>query len=116
FLSLCTLSPPVHAALLSRAMQAHGTSGHHCARPSPASESPAAPATSHRGTATPLCCALMKGQKAVGTSPVRSDTAPVVLLDLPPNAGCLAREVYKSHASLTLHSSSPPRLYLVHAI
>src|SRR5215510_2072510 len=117
FLSLCTLSPSVHADLLSRAAQAHRNTFHHCAPPSTASESPAPPPASHRGTTTPLCCTLTEGQKAISTSSVQTDLSPLLLLTLlPSNADAFGQGACELHTFHTLHSSHSPPLYLVHTV
>lgn len=115
FLSLCTISPRVHADLLRQATQDHQTSARHCSHPSaaPPTAGPLVPDPDR--TALPMCCELMGASKATIDSPLQTTPAPLLALTCSlPDSGLLAEEVQSLHRVQALHSSRPPPLYLLH--
>ena len=123
FLSLCTLSPQVHAELLYQAAWAHHTSVGHCTLPSSAPKPPgpfsptqnSSTTPAQRSSTIPVCCALMNLYKATTVSPIQIDIPPFpFLFPLPPKAPSLAGEMQLFRLVLALHPSRPPPLYLLH--
>lgn len=72
FLHLCTLSPQVHAALMSQLPRADRVSATgHCASPPAASQSTIPFTGHHQPTTEPVCCSLMGAQKGRVVSSVQ---------------------------------------------
>ena len=123
FLSLCTLSPQVHAELLSQAARAHHTSVEHCTRPSsvPAFPNPFSPvqksstSPAQRSSTIPICCALVLMHKATTVSPLQIGIPYFSLsfLLLSPKVP-LAGAIQTLHPSFALYSFHSPPLYLLH--
>jgi hypothetical protein len=81
FLHLCTLSPQVHAALMSQLSRAERVSATgHCASPPAASQSTTPFTDHHQPTTEPVCCNLMGAQKGRVVSPVQAEFFPVLWL------------------------------------
>lgn len=81
FLHLCTLSPQVHAALMSQLPRADRVSATgHCASPPAASHSTTPFTDHHQPTTEPVCCNLMGEQKGRVVSPVQAEFFPVLWL------------------------------------
>jgi hypothetical protein len=123
FLSLCTLSPRVHAELLYQAAWAHHTSAGHCTLPSSAPKPPdplsptqkSSTIPAQRSGTIPVCCALVNLHRATTVSPIQIDIPPFsFLFSLRPKTAPLAGEMQLFHLVLALHSSHPPPLYLLH--
>jgi hypothetical protein len=123
FLSLCTLSPQVHADLLSQAARAHHISVGHCTRPSSAPElpNPFSPAQNssttpaQRSGTIPVCCALMLMHRATTVSPMQIGIPYFsLLLPLSPKVTPLAEAIQAFHPAFALHSFHSPPLYLLH--
>lgn len=123
FLSLCTLSPRVHAELLYQAAWAHHTSTGHCTLPSSAPKPPgplsptqkSSTIPAQRSGTVPVCCALANLHRATTVSPIQIDIPPFsFLFSLRPKTAPLAGEMQLFHLVLALHSSHPPPLYLLH--
>lgn len=123
FLSLCTLSPQVHADLLSQAARAHTNSTGHCARVvsahnppgslSPAQKSNAIPA--QRNGTIPGCCVLMYLHKACTVSSLHLNILYVLLsFPLSPRVSSLAGEMQLFHPVFARHFPHSPPLYLLH--
>jgi hypothetical protein len=114
FLSLCTLSPRVHADTLRRAAQARHPSAGHCSVPSAAPRTAAPLTASHEGTTGPLCCDL-RGlhNRATSDSATQTALAPVSLCSL-----LLPDTVRRKGRPVPIiqerHYAHPPPLYLVH--
>lgn len=125
FLSLCALSPRIHADLLYQAARARHTSVGHCTLPSSAPKPPGPPSPTQksstipaqRSSTIPICCALANMHKATTISPSQIDL-PFFLLLLPlsPKATPLAGALQLCHLVPALHSSHPPPLYLLHTV
>ena len=116
FLSLCTLNPHVHAAILRQAAANQPLAAGHCARPSVVPQ-PVGPLTAdHERPTEPLCCEMRGAHnKALRASSVQTDAAPFLLLTLlPPDIGTLTGEVQSLHIIQALRLSRPPPLYLVY--
>ena len=123
FLSLCTLSPQVHAELLYQAAWAHHTSAGHCTLPSSAPKplGPFSPTQSssttpaQRSGTIPVCCTLVNLHRATIVSPIQLDTPPFpFLFSLRSKTTPLAGEMQLFRLVLALHPSRPPPLYLLH--
>jgi hypothetical protein len=115
FLSLCTISPRVHADLLRQATQAHHTSAGHCSFPAAAPQTASPFTADHEKNREPACCDLEQANKAASISSIQ--TAPPPLPALAPvlvDADTLARGVPQLPPVRVLHSSHPPPLYLLH--
>ena len=123
FLSLCTLSPQVHADLLSQAARAHRISLGHCTRPSsaPAPPNPFSPmqksstTPAQRSGTLPICCALVLMHKATTVSPLQIGIPYFSLsLLLSPKVPPAAGAIQGLHPVFALHSFHSPPLYLLH--
>ena len=115
FLSLCTLSPLVHADLLHQAVQAHPTSAGHCSFPPSAPKTENPPSTDQQRTTVPVCCKLMATHnKATSASLVQTNASPLLFLTLlPSRSGTFAWRMNQLHFVRALHSSHSPPLYLL---
>src|SRR5262249_41371228 len=123
FLSLCTLSPQVHADLLSQAARAPHPSVGHCTLPSsvPKPPSPLSPTQkssttpAQRSDTIPVCCALVLRHRATTVSPMQIGI-PYLSLSFPlsPKVTPLAGAIQTLHLGLALHSFHSPPLYLLH--
>lgn len=125
FLSLCALSPRIHAALLYQAARARHTSVGHCTLPSSAPQPPgplsptqkSSTIPAQRSSTMPICCALANMHKATTISPSQIDLPSfLLLLPLSPKATPLAGAMQPCHLVPALHSSHPPPLYLLHTV
>lgn len=125
FLSLCALSPQVHADLLSQAARAHTNSMGHCARVvpthnpagslSPAQKNNTIPA--QRNGTIPGCCVLMYLHRASIVSSIHINIPHFSLLcPLSPRVTSLAGGIQLFPLVLVLHSSYSPPLYLLHTV
>jgi hypothetical protein len=123
FLSLCTLSPQVHAALLYQSARAlHSPTGH-CALPSSGHSGPLSPTPTSNTTpaqesnAHPACCAVVFMHKATTISPIQVHI-PFFLstLFLSARAPSPSEEMPPLPLMPTRDSASPPPLYLLHAV
>lgn len=123
FLSLCTISPRVHADLLYQTARAHRTAAGHCALPSSARKPPGLLSSTQksgtipaqRSSTIPICCALVNMHKATTMSPIPIDILLILLsFSLPPKATVLVGEMQSPHISPVLHSCHSPPLYLLH--
>jgi hypothetical protein len=117
FLSLCTLSPLVHADLVSQVKQtAHRTAVGHCSRPVTAPQATNPLSADHERTTVPLCCELVKTHKTTSASSVQSISLPVLTLALLPlDSSLLGWRVEGLSLLDILHPSLSPPLYLLHA-
>src|SRR6266545_543599 len=122
FLSLCTLSPQVHADLLSQAARAHHVSVGHCAHPSsaPAPPNPFSPAQKNSSTPAqrsgtiPVCCALVLIHRATTVSPMQIGIPYFAMsLLLSPKVTLLDEAIQAFHPVFALHSFHSPPLYLL---
>lgn len=123
FLSLCTLSPQVHADLLSQAARAHHISVGHCTPPSSALEPPSPFSPTQKNSTTPaqrsgtipVCCALVLMHRATIVSPMQIGIPYFSLsLLLSPKVTLLAEAIQAFHPVFALHSFHSPPLYLLH--
>jgi hypothetical protein len=116
-LSLCTLSPFVHADTLRRSIPGqHNTPGH-CTQP-PGVPLPSAPFTpDHEKAPAPLCCELRGWHnKALSDSFADTDFLPLLVhLLLPFDAIQRVNAASSLHHIQALRFSRPPPLYLSHA-
>jgi len=125
FLSLCALSPRIHADLLYQAARARHTSVGHCTLPSSAPQPPgplsptqkSSTIPTQRSSTMPICCALANMHKVTTISPIQIDLPSfLLLLSLSPKATPLAGAMQLCHLVPALHSSHPPPLYLLHTV
>jgi hypothetical protein len=108
-LSLCTLNPQVHAALLSQVARTHHSAAGHCALPS--SSSPA-----QSSDTIPACCAWVNLHKTATLSPIQLNISPLPLFfSLLPRTSPLSSALQTLPLVLVLYASHPPPLYLWHA-
>ena len=117
FLSLCTISPRVHADLLRQATQAHHTSAGHCSFPAAASQSASPHTTDRERNRGPVCCDLEQAHKAAIASPIQIAPSPLpALAPVLVDADTLTQGIPQLHPVRALHSSHPPPLYLLHTV
>jgi len=116
-LSLCTLSPLVHAGTVHGAEQTRHSSAEHCARPFTVPQTTAPQTPGHESTPEPFCCELRgANNKMISASSTWTGASPLVFADLlPPHVHELIREEQVLDLIQALHSSRPPPLYLLHA-
>jgi len=123
FLSLCTLSPRVHAELLYQAAWAPHTSTGHCTLPSSAPKPPgplgptqnSSTTPAQRSDTIPVCCALVLMHRATTVSPMQIGI-PYLSLSLPlsPKVTPAVGAIQTLHLAFALHSFHSPPLYLLH--
>lgn len=116
-LSLCTLSPLVHADLTRRVGQTQHSSAEHCARPFPVAQTTTPQTPGHERTSEPFCCELRgANNKALSASFIWTGASPFVFVAfLPPHTYGVMRKEQVLHLIQARHSSRPPPLYLFHA-
>lgn len=115
-LSLCTLSPLIHADTVRRGGQTQHSSTEHCARPITVPQTATSPTTNRNRMPEPLCCELRsEANKTIPVSSVQIDIPPLFLLTLLPLADELSRKVQLLPILQAPHSSRPPPVYLLHA-
>jgi hypothetical protein len=116
-LSLCTLSPFVHADIVRQSRSGQQASTGHCTQPPGVAQRSSPLAADHEKTGEPLCCEL-RGElnKALPSSLTQADFLLLFMFFLPPFDSALVRVGMQSpHGIRAPHSSHPPPLYLVHA-
>ena len=115
FLSLCTLSPSVHADLLSHTAQGPRPTVGHCATPSPVPKAASPAAADQENTTVPLCCGLVGTNKSTRASSAQA--APLLVLTpiiLPIDVTRFIWGREKIAAAVTLHPSLSPPLYILY--